>query len=153
MHPTALARRNLDKRLGKLRQDIDAARPPSGWIKAVRKALGMTTTQFACRLGTSQSRISRLEKSEAEDAVTLATLRRAADALGCTLIYALVPNKPLEEMARDRAAKVADGQLASVNQSMALEEQALPSDTLGLERQRLIDDLQNGNPKRLWDKQ
>lgn len=153
MHPTALARRNLDKRFGKLRQDIDAARPPRGWIKAVREALGMTTTQFAARLGTSQSRISRLEQSEAEGAVTLNTLGRAAEALDCTLIYALVPNKPLEEMVREQAAKAADRQLASVNHSMALEDQALTPDALVVERQRLIADLQNGNPKPLWDEQ
>ena len=46
-------------------------------------ALGMTTAQYGKRLGVSQPRIVELEKSEQEGGVTLNTLQRAAEALGC----------------------------------------------------------------------
>jgi predicted DNA-binding mobile mystery protein A len=84
----ALARQNLDHRLSPLRKTGDLTRPPRGWIKAIREALGMTTAQLAERLGVSQPRVAQLEKSEAEDSITLRTLRRAAESLGCTLVYA-----------------------------------------------------------------
>jgi hypothetical protein len=45
----AMARKQLDKRLNLL-QNVDIlARPPRGWIKAIREALGMTTAQLALR--------------------------------------------------------------------------------------------------------
>lgn len=140
----------LEHRLAPLRrQALD--RPPRGWIKAVRQALGMTSTQLARRLGVSQSRVAKLEKAESEDAVTLRSLREAAEALGCTLVYALVPTRPLDEVLRARAEQVADAQLARTNQTMALEDQALDRKRLIAERERLIDDILRGDARRLWD--
>jgi len=47
------------------------ARPPKGWLRAIRDALGMTTAQFAQRrLGVSQPRIIELEQSEVSGGVT-----------------------------------------------------------------------------------
>lgn len=40
-----MARRQLDKRLNPLRNMDNLARPPHGWIKAIREAPGMTTGQ------------------------------------------------------------------------------------------------------------
>src|SRR5665213_1053807 len=146
----ALARRNLERRLAPLRGADDLARPPRGWIKALREAMGMTTVQLAQRIGVSQPRVTQLERAEAEGAVTLNTLRHAAEALNCTLVYALVPNQPLEEFMRDRAASLADRQLTRTNHTMRLENQALVSPDLKDERERLLNDLLSGDPRRLW---
>ena len=81
----------MDRRLDALRK-WPSTRPPRGWLRAIRDALGMTMQQYAGRLGVSQPRIIALEKSEVEDTVTLGTLRRAAAALDCQLVYAVVPN-------------------------------------------------------------
>ena len=43
----ALARKQLDKRLGLVRDTDALTRPPRGWIKAIRESLGMTTAQLA----------------------------------------------------------------------------------------------------------
>ena len=56
--------RHLDKRFASLRPLAKDARPPKGWLRAIRDALGMTTAQFARRLGVSQPRIIELEQSE-----------------------------------------------------------------------------------------
>ena len=45
-----------------------AQRPPRGWIRAIRQALGMTTGQLAQRMGVKQPRVVELEKSESTDA-------------------------------------------------------------------------------------
>ena len=146
-----LARKNLDRRFAKLRPVDQWARPPRGWLRAIREAIGMTAKQMAARLGVSQPRIVALEEDEQRGAVTLETLRRAAEALDCTLVYALVPNKPLEDMVRDRAGKVAAERIANVDHTMRLEKQGISSKELQAERERLAAELLRGNLRRLWD--
>ena len=85
----ASARKQLDKRLNGLRNSDALSRPPRGWIKAIREALGMTTTQFGKRLGVSQPTALGFEKSEVSKGISLETLERAAHALDCRLVYAL----------------------------------------------------------------
>src|ERR1700722_8381925 len=94
---------HLDRRFKALGPLVQNPRPPKGWLRAIRDALGMTTAQFARRLGVSQPRIIELEKSEVTGGVTLNTLQRAAEALGCRLVYALVPERALADTVRERA--------------------------------------------------
>jgi predicted DNA-binding mobile mystery protein A len=108
------------------------SRPPHGWIRAVREALGMSAAVLADRLGVTPSAVIRLEQSEAADRVRLETLRRAADALGCDLVYLLVPRRPLSTVVRERASELAHYQVAAVEQTMRLEDQAT-GDTRELE--------------------
>ncbi len=147
----ALARKHLERRLAPLRKTNDLVRPPRGWIKAIREALGLTTAQLAVRIGLSQPRIAQLERAEAEDSLTLRTLRQVAEGLNCTLVYALVPSEPLDDMLHGRARVVADEQLARTSHTMKLENQALEPRELKTERERLINELLRGDPRRLWD--
>jgi predicted DNA-binding mobile mystery protein A len=146
----ALARKHLDKRLDRLRPTEAFARPPRGWVRAIRDALGMTAEQLAKRLHVSQSRVSALERAEVDDSVTLATLRRAAEALDCTLVYALVPRQPLEKQLMERARAVAAEKLSRVDQTMRLEDQGVSAEELNSERERLARELAE-HPRRLWD--
>jgi predicted DNA-binding mobile mystery protein A len=147
----ALAQKHLERRLGALRQ-LDGLTPPDkGWLRAVRDALGMTASQLAKRIGVTQPRITALENAEAEGAVTLTTLRHAAEGLGCTLVYALVPNQPLDAMLEERAREIADRQISRTHHTMTLENQALDPAELNAQRKRLIAQLLTGNPRRLWD--
>jgi len=151
MDAKALARKHIETRLAPLRERPELARPPRGWIRAIRDAYGMTTRQLAKRMGKSQSVIVEMEKGEARDSLTLATLRNAAEALDCTLVYALVPNAPIDELLRKRARMVASQRFSRASHSMALEDQGLDSQAQERERERLIEDLLRGSPARLWD--
>jgi predicted DNA-binding mobile mystery protein A len=143
--------RHLDKRFTAFRPLARNPRPPKGWVRAVRDALGMTTAQLARRLGVSQPRIVELEQSEMSGSVTLHTLQRASEALGCRLVYALVPERPLAEIVRERADKVAERQAGAVEHTMRLENQAVRSKRAGKELHRqLIENLLR-RPARLWD--
>lgn len=145
--------RHLDKRFSSLRPIAKIQRPPKGWIRAIRDALGMTTTQFARRLGVSQPRIVELEKSEQGGSVTLNTLQRAAEALGCRLVYVLVPERPLAEVVRDRAELIAERQSKAVEHTMRLEDQAVRDKRAARAlREQAIDDLLK-RPARLWDEE
>jgi|SRR6516165_3887303 len=143
--------RHLDSRFATLRPLLKTQRPPKGWLRAIRDALGMTTKQFGQRLGVSQPRIVELEQSEVSGTVTLNTLQRAAEALGCRLVYVLVPEKPLAETVRARSELVADRQSSAVEQTMRLEDQAVKDEAAARAlRQQMIEDLLR-RPARLWD--
>lgn len=101
-------RKHLDKLFHQARLDGLRQRPPKGWIRAIRDALGLTVRQLARRMGKTHSVVVRLEGSEAANTITLASLRAAAEAMDCTLIYAIVPNRSLTETARGRATAIAD---------------------------------------------
>ena len=148
----ALARQQIDKRL-KYLQNMDVfARPPRGWIKAIREALGMTAPQLGKRLGVSQPRVLKIEESEVSGNVTLATLERAARALDCQLVYVLVPRKPLEEMTRKRAEKLAREQIEVTGHSMALEDQSIDASDEHAQVEDLTRKLLARSPSKLWDK-
>jgi predicted DNA-binding mobile mystery protein A len=143
--------RHLDQRFASLRALANSPRPSKGWLRAIRNALGMTSAQLARRLGVSQPRIVELEQSEVSGKVTLNTLQRAAETLGCRLVYVLVPEKPLAETVRDRAELLAQRQQLDVEHTMRLEDQAVSSKTASRElRKRLIEELLR-RPARLWD--
>lgn len=117
------ARQRLDERLVPLRPADRFKVPPKGWIRAIRDALGMTGVQLARRLNVSPQSVDALEKSEANGSIKIETLRRAAEALDCTLVYALVPNGSLVAMVRDRARSIALRDLGRVSHTMNLEAQ------------------------------
>jgi predicted DNA-binding mobile mystery protein A len=145
------ARRHIERRLGKLRPARQFAQPQRGWIRAVRDALGMSAAKLAERMNVSQPRVFALEKAETRGAVTIASLERAAQALECTLVYALVPNKPIDEVLRKRALKIVTEELARVDHTMRLENQGMSAAELKEERLRLAADLIREYPRRLWD--
>jgi predicted DNA-binding mobile mystery protein A len=64
-------------------------------MRAIRDAIGMSGVQLAKKLGVRPQTIEAFERSEATGAIQLKTLRRAAEALDCTLVYALVPKASL----------------------------------------------------------
>jgi predicted DNA-binding mobile mystery protein A len=116
-------RKRLDERLTALKPEDRFSAPPKGWVRAIRDALGMTGVQFAQRLQIRPQSVGALEKSEATGSIQLKTLRRAAEALDCTLVYALVPNTSLDDVMRTRARKIALRELGRVAHTMKLEAQ------------------------------
>lgn len=122
------ARSRLDARLQRLRPLSDESRPHKGWIRAIRDALGMSTTELAARIGVSQQTITDLERSELHDTIKLETLRRAADALECDLVYFLIPRIGLDEAVKAQARRKAARHLESVAHHSRLEDQAVTDD-------------------------
>lgn len=142
--------RQLDATLNRWRSADLPPRPPSGWIKAVREGLGMAATHLAARLGVATSTVTRLETSEADDTISLGSLRRAAAALGCELHYALVPKQSLGDTLENRALALARQQMASVSHTMALEAQATSRETVEAQTRTLAENLLKGSRRALW---
>jgi predicted DNA-binding mobile mystery protein A len=143
--------RHLDRRFAVLRELGNTQRPSKGWLRAIRDALGMTTAQLARRMNVSQPRIVALEKSEANGSITLQTLQRAAEALGCRVVYALIPENPLAEVVRERAEIIAARQSSAVEHTMRLEDQAVHDKNAARAlREQMVEELLR-RPARLWD--
>jgi len=141
----------LTKRFEELAPLSQVHRPSRGWIRAIREALGMTTRQLAERLGVKQPSLAELETSEAAGNITIKSLERAAEALGCRLVYALVPIKPLTATIEERALQLARRKLAAIEQTMRLENQEVRGKVAQKEAERrLVEELLR-RPARLWD--
>jgi predicted DNA-binding mobile mystery protein A len=137
--------RSLDKKLSKI--DPEAfKRPGQGWIKTMRKALGMTSKQMAKRMKTSQPRIIQIEKNERN--IKISTLEKAAAALGCTLVYALVPQGSIEKTLQEQARRTARRLIGKVNVNMALENQRVDSSEM---LENVTKDLLDGSLSKLWE--
>ncbi len=146
---TETARRRLDARLAPL-DELDVPRPPKGWVRAIRDALGMSTRDLAARLGLSEGAVRRVERNEVDDVVQLGTLRKVADAMECDLVYFLVPRGSLEATVQRQAELAARSEVAAVAHSMRLEDQA-PTDA---EVDRLVAEIAAERLRRrgLWAK-
>jgi predicted DNA-binding mobile mystery protein A len=118
--------KQLDRTLEPFRAAQRVSRPRKGWLRAIREAVGISASDLARTLGTSRQLPLQLEKAEAEDRITLKSLRTAANALDCDLVYALVPKAgTMEDLIENRARAQARKQVLGVEHSMALEDQAV----------------------------
>jgi predicted DNA-binding mobile mystery protein A len=116
-------------RLAQLDRNVELTRrlpprPSGGWLASAREALGLSQRQVSKKLRVSGQAIQQFEHAEAEDRITLRALRRVAEAIGCDLVYVIVPRSGsftdlAEESTRARAAR----DVKSVVHSMALEDQ------------------------------
>jgi predicted DNA-binding mobile mystery protein A len=148
-----LALELFDKDLPRLQQDAQFLRermPPEGWVRGLRKALGMSMRSFAGRIGFKEpSSVKELEGNERAGTITLQTLRRAAEAIDADFVYAIIPRRSLREMVASRAQEVARQRLSPIVKSMALEEQGLTQAQIDRQVDELARELER-KPEMLW---
>ena len=142
--------RQMDQSLQQWRDAGLSPRPAAGWCVAIRDALGMSATALGRRMGMTGNGVRKLESAEAQQVITLASLRKLANALDCELVYAMVPRKPLAAQLQDRALDVASEQLRAVSHSMALEDQAVKGQSQRDQRELLAQELLDGPRRALW---
>jgi predicted DNA-binding mobile mystery protein A len=109
----------------------------------------MSERIFARRLRINQRSLQELERNEQRGAVTLESLRRAAEALDADFVYAIVPRKPLRAAISARARVVAAERLDPIAHSMAMEGQSLTSEQLKRQIAELAGELEK-KPRELW---
>ena len=124
----------------------------AGWIQAARLALGMSLRQLAERVGVSVSALTNFEKREQADSVSLATLKKAANAMDMELVYYFKPKdgsvkNAVEKQARKKAQEI----LNQSNQTMKLEDQETNSSSQERELERLTKEIVSKMPQNLWD--
>lgn len=151
MKPNDLILHQVGQALASIERDALPPAPPSGWIRAIREALGMTARQLAARVGVSLSTLLGAEKNEVAGTISLNQLRRVAAALDCELRYVLVPREPLRARLDRRAEEIARARVTGVAHSMALEAQDAGAQSRTLQIAELKEELLRGRRSRLWD--
>lgn len=66
------------------------------WLRAARQAQNLKGIDLAKRMGVSPARISMMESDEAHGAVTIKMMQKAAQALDCEFVYAVIPKTALK---------------------------------------------------------
>jgi len=141
----------LEDTLAPFRSVLSTGVPKGGWGKAIRDALGLSNIQLSRRLHRKASQsIEDILKSEAAGTIKLNTLRELAGALNCHLVYALVPDKPLDEVRREQALRAANNILALTSHTMTLEDQGLTEREHQRAVERLAEKLLSGSRRKLW---
>jgi predicted DNA-binding mobile mystery protein A len=113
----------IDRRFESLRAMKEKSQVREGWIKFMRNALGMTINDLAKLLSLSRMRVMQAERGEIEGKLTIATLKKMAEAMDCELVYSFVPKKDIRTTIHDKAVEKATGIINSAELHMKLEDQ------------------------------
>lgn len=147
-----LMQKQMDEFIQSIVVGKQSAQTSVGWIQSTRLALGMSLRKLAERIGVSTSALSNFEKREQSETVSLATLKKAANAMDMELVYYFKPKvgsikNTIEKQARKKAMEI----LNQSNQTMKLEDQETSIKSQEIELERLTKDIMNKMPQNLWD--
>jgi len=126
--------------------------PPSGWIKAIRTALGMSMQQLGNKLNVSRQGVMDMENREKEGSITIRSLREIARAMDMELVYGFVPNEgSLDDLIEKRATELATQIVMRTANTMKLEDQANSEKRIEAAIEERAAVIKNEMPKILWD--
>lgn len=125
--------------------------PVAGWLVTMRKALGMSGSDVAERLGVSRNAVYQAERNEQDRAITLKQMEKLAEALGGRFVYAIVPEGKVEDIIRAQAGRVARAEIRRASAHMALEAQSLTAEQARQRIEDLAKELARDMPPDFWD--
>jgi predicted DNA-binding mobile mystery protein A len=126
--------------------------PPTGWIKAIRTAIGMSMQQLGKRLSITKQSAQEIEQREKDGSITIKSLREAAKALDMQLVYGFVPiDGSLEQLIDRKAKDLAKQIVLRTSNSMKLEDQENTKQRIEKAIQEKTIVIKNEMPKSLWD--
>lgn len=142
----------LEARIKRFDHARELPNPPTGWVRAIRMALGMTLQQLAYKLSISRQSVRDMEMREKEGTITIRALREAADALDMELVYGLVPREgSLESYIDNRARALAEKIVLRTSTNMKLEEQGNSESRIEKAIDERTRSIKQELPKALWD--
>lgn len=141
-----------------LRENINVVRaqlagldtPSEGWLRTARKALGMSGAQLARRMGKTRAAVSNNEKAELDGRITIATMQQMAANMNCRLVYAIIPERDVDEIIEHQARTKARQLVNQAGVHMALEDQSLSKERLNAEIERMSKEFLS-KPSSIWD--
>lgn len=125
--------------------------PRKGWVKGIREALMMTSEQLAERMGIVQAGVMNMEKREIKKTLSLDMLERAATAMNCRLVYAVIPIQDSLEKTLDDQSLLAAKKIAKpITHSMSLENQSVLPPETQTQIQEIAQELKLKGDRRIW---
>lgn len=86
-----LLRRKLDEEMKPFRRAGRELNPTNGLLRAVRQALRISLAEIAEKSGVGRSTVNDFEMREIKRTITLKSLGHMAEAMGCKVVYGVVP--------------------------------------------------------------
>lgn len=128
------------------------AHPPTGWIRAIRLALGMSLQQLAKRLSITKQSALEMEQREKSGTISIKALREAAKALDMQLVYGFVPNDgSLDALIDRKARELATKIVSRTSNTTKLEDQENSQQRIAKAINERTVLLKYERPKILWD--
>jgi predicted DNA-binding mobile mystery protein A len=93
MDERAMLRGKLDKEQRHMQAQGRREMLSPQWLRRVRQALGVSAEEMAEEMNIYRSAIFRLEESESAGTISLKSLNKVAGAMGCKVVYAVVPHQ------------------------------------------------------------
>lgn len=126
--------------------------PPTGWIKAIRTAIGMSMHQLGNKLSISKQGVLDIEKREVDGSITIRSLKEIGKALDMQLVYGFIPNDgSLDALIERRAIELATKIVLRTSNTMKLEEQGISDERIERAIKERAEEIKNEMPKILWD--
>jgi predicted DNA-binding mobile mystery protein A len=142
----------LDSKMRSFTSLHQVAPPPTGWLKAVRTALGMSLQQLSNRLSVTKQSVREMEQREKDESITIKSLREAAKALDMQLVYGFVPvDGSLEALIDRKARELAMQIVLRTSNSMKLEDQENSKQRIEKAIEERAALIKHDMPKALWD--
>lgn len=126
--------------------------PPTGWVKAIRTALGMSMQQLGAKLAITKQGVLEIEKREKEGSITIKSLKEIGSALDMQLVYGFIPkDNTLDALIERKAFELATKIVQRTSNTMKLEDQENSKERLEKAIQERVGIIKNEMPKILWD--
>jgi predicted DNA-binding mobile mystery protein A len=152
MNTQRLILEQIDRKIFLLKKAEDITIPPSGWVYALRQALGMSLRQLGKRMGITPQSVREIEEREKSGTISINVLKQVGNSLGLKLIYGFIPEgKSLEEMIEKRAIEIAREIVSRTSVSMKLEDQGNSSKRIKKAIAEKAEEIKLEMPKYLWD--
>lgn len=152
MAKKSLQLQQLDSKMSAFTAAQKQPAPPTGWVKAVRTALGISLDQLGKKLSITKQSAQAIEERERDGSITIKSLREAANALDMHLVYALVPKDgSLDALINKKAKELATSIVMRTSNTMKLEDQENSQERIAKAIEERVNEIKLEMPKALWD--
>lgn len=142
----------IDRKILLLKKIDDLTIPSTGWVYAIRQALGMSLRQLGKRMAITPQSVKEIEEREKNGSVSLNVLRQFGKSLDLKLVYGFIPKQDsLENMIEHRAIELAKEIVSRTSISMKLEEQENNPKRIQKAIIEKANEIKLESPKYLWD--
>ena len=142
----------IDRKVKQLGKIETITIPPSGWIFAIRQALGMSLRQLGNRMGITSQSVKEMEEREKKGTISLNVLRKFGKSMDMKFIYGFIPKqKSLEKLVEERAVRLAEEIVKRTSVNMELEDQKIGLKLIQKAIREKTLEIKQEMPRDLWD--
>ncbi|MFN3639575.1 MAG: mobile mystery protein A [Flavobacterium sp.] len=142
----------LDRKIKPFQEAENIIIPEKGWVYSIRTALNMTLEQLGKRLNITKQGVKKIEEREANESITIHSLKEIAYVLDMKFVYGFVPKKgSIEKLIEFKSEELARKIVLRTNHNMKLENQGNSDEQIKKAIKDLAGEIQRQVRRSLWD--